>query len=200
MEVSELRKPTQKRAIQKKERILEYGFKLMCEKGLHNTDATQIAKYAGVSTGTVYQYFKDKKDIFLQGLKIYAETLMFPTDCLKDINFNTNNLHDEFKRIINTSINAHKISESAHEEIKSLQHIDKEVSEIFKSLEIKTTEILVESLKANNIKVDNIYERAHLILCWIDNLCHEIIYHKHKNMDYNKMTDIVIDSIINLLH
>ena len=32
----------------------------------------------------------------------------------------------------------------------------------------------------------------------IDNLCYEIIYHKHSDMDYDMMTDIVVDNIENL--
>ena len=33
----------------------------------------------------------------------------------------------------------------------------------------------------------------------IDNLCHEIVYHKHQDMDYKKMQEIVIESILNML-
>ncbi len=200
MEISDLRKPTQKRAIEKRNKILKYGFELMCEKGLYNTDAAQIAKHAGVSTGTVYQYFKDKKDIFVQGLKIYAESLMFPINNIKDKKLNVENLSNELKDIINLFIKSHKISKSAHEEIIALQHTDKEIGKIFRQQEINATETLVEILKQNNIIVDNIYERSHLILKWIDDLCHEIIFHKHKDMDYDKMTDIVIDSIIHILN
>ena len=32
----------------------------------------------------------------------------------------------------------------------------------------------------------------------IDNLCHEIIYHKHSEMNYDTMTDLVISTINNL--
>lgn len=32
----------------------------------------------------------------------------------------------------------------------------------------------------------------------IDNLCHETIYHKHNDMDYNLMTELVIENIKNL--
>ncbi len=200
MESTELRNPTQKRAIEKKEKILKYGFKLICEKGLHNTDAVQIAKYAGVSTGTVYQYFKDKKDIFLQGLKIYAEDLMFPINKIKGKKIDKNNLKVELKNIIDIFVKSHRISESAHEEVIALQHTDKEVSEIFKNLELKSTETLIEILEENNIVVDNINEKCHLILTWIDQLCHEIIYHKHENMNYEIMTNLVIEAIIGLLN
>ena len=157
MEISDLRNPTQKRAIEKRHKILEYGFKLICEKGLYNTDATQIAKYAGVSTGTVYQYFTDKKDIFIQGLKKYSETLMFPINKLKDKKLNKDNLSESFRNIIQLSIDSHKISESAHEEIIALQHTDKDVRKIFKEHEIKATETLVNLLEENNIKTYEIY-------------------------------------------
>lgn len=200
MESSELRKPTQKRAVEKKNKIIKYGFELICKNGFHNTDSAQIAKYAGVSTGTVYQYFTDKKDIFLQGLKIYAEDLMFPINEIKDKKINKEHLPNELKNIIQSSVKTHKISESAHEEIIAMQHTNEEVAAIFKDQELKATNNLVQVLKENNIVVDNIYERAHLILKWIDDLCHEIAFHKHKNMDYDKMTDLVISSIVNLLN
>ena len=32
----------------------------------------------------------------------------------------------------------------------------------------------------------------------IDNLCHEVIYHEHDNMNYDIMTNLVIENIINL--
>ena len=199
MESSELRTPTQKRAVEKKEKIIKYGFELICKNGFYNTDSAQIAKYAGVSTGTVYQYFTDKKDVFLQGLKIYAENLMFPINGIKDKKIDKENLPNELRNIIESSVKTHKISQSAHEEIIAMQHTDTEVGKIFKEQELQATENLVHFLKENNIIVDNIYERAHLILKWIDDLCHEIAFHKHKDMDYDKMTDLVIQSIINLL-
>ena len=38
MAQSELRQPVQKRAIAKKQKILECGFNLICEKGYYNVD------------------------------------------------------------------------------------------------------------------------------------------------------------------
>ena len=32
----------------------------------------------------------------------------------------------------------------------------------------------------------------------IDNLCHEIIYHKHDTIDYNVVTNLVIENIKDL--
>ena len=60
MKINEIREPIQKRSIEKKEKIIKSGFELICEKGYYNTNTAEIAKAAGVSTGIVYQYFKDK--------------------------------------------------------------------------------------------------------------------------------------------
>ena len=199
MGTQEIRNPIQKRSIEKKQNIIKYGFELICQKGYHNTNTAEIAKAAGVSTGIVYQYFNDKRDIFLQGIEQYSRSLLFPINEILSKNTKKFDLETEFNNVIKTLIKNHKLSESAHEEIYSLQHSDPEVAQIFFNQEIEATNKLIEVLESNNIKTDNINEKAHLIISMIDNLCHETVYHKHKNMDYEVMKSIVIQTIINLL-
>lgn len=199
MNQSELRKPIQKRAIEKKQKILENGFILICEKGYHNVDCVEIAKNTGVSTGTVYQYFTDKRDIFLQGLKNYSKLLLFPILEYKDKKLHYDDISTFIRNIIANAIKHHKMSSTAHEEIMSMRHSDPEVNEIFQEYELEATEVLAQILKSNDLKITDIYEKSHLIITWIDDLCHEIIYHKHDNLNYDKMTDIVIDSVLHLL-
>ena len=191
----EIRNPIQKRSIEKKQNIIRYGFELICEKGYHNTNTAEIAK----ATGIVYQYFNDKRDIFLQGIEQYSKSLLFPINEVLSKNSENFDLETEFNNVIKTLIKNHKLSEAAHEEIYALQHSDPEVAKIFFNQEIEATNKLIEVLESNNIKTDNINEKAHLIISMIDNLCHETVYHKHKNMDYDAMKSIVIKSIINLL-
>ena len=61
------------------------------------------------------------------------------------------------------------------------------------------TNKIVQLLLESGIKVDNINEKVHVAIGMIDNLCHEIVYHKHKQLDYDKMIDIVISSICNMI-
>lgn len=195
----EIREPIQKRSIEKKQKIIKYGFDLICEKGYHNTNTAEIAKAAGVSTGIIYQYFNDKRDIFLQGIEQYAKSLLFPINEFSTRKIEQNNFKNELKNIINKSLKNHKISESAHEEIYALQHSDPEVAEIFLKQEIEATNKLVSILEKNNISTNNLKEKSHLIISLLDNLCHEVVYHKHEDMDYDAMINIVIETIINLL-
>ena len=78
MNENEIREPIQKRSIEKKERIIKCGFDLICEKGYYNTNTAEIAKKANVSTGIVYQYFKDKHDILIAGIEKYASHIFYP--------------------------------------------------------------------------------------------------------------------------
>ena len=61
----EIRQPIQQRSIDKKERIIKAAYELFSSEGYHGTITSDIAKKAGVSTGIVYGYFKDKRDILV---------------------------------------------------------------------------------------------------------------------------------------
>ena len=58
---------------------------------------------------------------------------------------------------------------------------------------------LLGMLKNNGFEKDNLKERVHIVIGIIDNLCHEIVYHKHNKLDYDVMTDLVVDSIVDIL-
>lgn len=196
----EIREPIQKRSIEKKERIIEKGFKLICDKGYYNINTNDIAKAANVSTGIVYQYFKDKHDILIDGIKKYADELFFPLiNIPEDAIINKNDLKKHLKTMINEHIKGHTLSHNAHQEIMSMYYTDSEINEIFNSKELKMTNRITKLLLNSGFKAENIAEKVHLSINTIDNLCHEIVFHKHKDLDYDKMIDIVINFICNIL-
>lgn len=200
MSESDIREPIQKRSIEKKERIIKYGFDLICEKGYYNTNTAEIAKAAGVSTGIVYNYFKDKHDILLEGLQRYANNIFNPMlDFSSDIEINKNNIKDVLKNMISSFVENHKLSQSAHEEITAMTHSDKDVAKFFHEHEMNMTNSMAELLLKNNFNPPNLSERVHIAINLIDDLCHEIVYHKHSSMNYDIMINLVIDSIINLI-
>ncbi len=198
--MSDNRIPTQKRSIEKRNRIIEKGFELICEKGYYNISTPDIAEAAGVSTGIIYQYFNDKKEIFIEGVKNYSNTIMFPMLTIlknKKIKFDTT--EHLLKDMIESFIKNHTISKKAHEELMAMSHLDDDVANIFKESELETTHKIVETLKYNNIELENPIEKIHIIIGIIENLCHEIVYHKHNKINYETMQDEVIKAIINLL-
>lgn len=193
-----IREPKQKRAIEKKGKIIEAGFKLICKNGYYNTNTMEIAKEAGVSTGIVYQYFKDKYDILILGIEKYSDDLFFPLLKKKNINFNKSNFEEVISDMIKNYINNHKISSVAHEEIMAMVHSDKKVAEYYYKREIEMTNSIRDILINNGFSDNNLYEKVHIMIGLIDNLCHEVIYHKHSGMDYDIMTSLVINNIKSL--
>lgn len=198
--MKEIRVPTQKRSIEKRNRIIEKGFELMCEKGYYNISTPDIAEYAGVSTGIIYQYFTDKKDIFIDGVKQYSNNIMFPMiDVLKENKINLENITNLLEIMIDKFIKTHTISKKAHEELVAMSHLDDDIAEIFKNSEFEMTEKIVELLKNNDINIENMREKVHIIIGIVENLCHEIVYHKHSKINYDIMKSEVINIITKML-
>ena len=198
--MSEIRMPKQKTAIEKRDRIIEKGFELMCEKGFYNTSTPDIAKYANVSTGIIYQYFNDKKDIFIEGVKNYSNSIMFPMiSTLENEKINLKDIEKLLNKMIDSLIKSHNISKKAHSEIDAMTHLDEDISEIFKNSEFEMTKKIVKFLENNNIFLENSLEKVHIVYGIIDNFCHEVVYHKHYEIDYDKMKEEVIKIIKNIL-
>jgi AcrR family transcriptional regulator len=199
MSENEIREPIQKRSIEKKDKIIKAGFDLICEKGYYNTNTAEIAKAAGVSTGIVYNYFKDKHDILIEGIKLYASDIFYPMLNIENEKFDKTNIEKTFFNMINSFIENHKLSQTAHEEIMSMVHSDNEIAEFFHEYEMQTTKLFTEILIQNGFNKEYLFEKVHVALGLIDNLCHEIIYHKHENMNYKKMIEIVVNTIENMI-
>lgn len=181
--------PKQKRSIEKRNKIIEKGFELICKNGFYNTNTNDIAKYANVSTGIVYQYFNDKKEIFLEGINLYYNSIMFP---ILDVLESKNNLDDIIDEIINKFLLKHTLSKNAHEEIIALSHLDEDVSKIFHEKELEMTNKTIKFLNSLNINLNNKKEKVHIIIGIIENLCHSIIYHDDDCFNYDEMKKEVI--------
>lgn len=195
----ETRIPKQKRSLEKYDKIIDTGWDLISKKGYHNTNTAEIAKKANISTGIVYQYFKDKHEILIEGIKRYGDEVFYPM-----IKINSNqkikSIEDFFKKVIKEYINDHKISKNAHEEIMSMVHNDNEIRDYYYKREMELTNYIYDLLIDNKVKKENLKEKVHIIIGMIDNLCHEVVYHKHKELDYEVMTDLVIKNITKILN
>ena len=199
MAETEIREPIQKRSIETKDKIIKAGFDLICNDGYYKTNTSKIAKKAGVSTGIIYQYFKDKRDIFLSGLDKYADDIFYPMLNMPNISFSKDDLPNIMKNMIKRYISNHKLSAIAHEEITAMTHSNKDVAFYFHKKEMEMTNKISNILVENGFSISNINEKVHIVIGLIDNLCHEIVYHKHKELDYNIMTDVVVNEIVNIL-
>ena len=70
--VARQKKMADKRADDKRQRILIGAIKVFSSKGFHGSKVSDIAREAGVADGTIYLYFKNKDDILIQ---LFEESL-----------------------------------------------------------------------------------------------------------------------------
>lgn len=198
--MGKVREPIKKNSIAKKNKIIADGFELICKQGYHNVSCVDIAKYCHVSTGIIYQYFKDKRDIFIEGVKIYSDKIMFPIiKSIKDEHINKNNLEELINKIIKETIKQNTITKKAHQELMSMSCLDEEVADIFQNKEIEVSHYFIDILRANGFNNEHLHEKVHLIINLIDNLSHEIVYHKHEHINYDEMIRETVKIIVIIL-
>ena len=200
MDEVKIREPIQKRSIEKKEKIIKVGFDLICEKGYFNISTPDIAKAAGVSTGIVYNYFQDKRDIFIEGIKKYSNSILFPMlEILQMDKIKKTEMKNIIDKMIQIFIEKHTISKSAHEEMIAMSHLDTQIDEIFKNSELEMTNKVAEILRENGFTTSFLEEKVHISMGLIENLCHEIVYHNHPNLNQDVMKEQVIEIVEKLL-
>lgn len=190
----EIREPRQERSIEKKNRIIRAGYELFAEVGYYNTNTAEIARRAGVSTGIVYGYFRDKKDILTAVLEIYMEKICRPIFAMFE-GISTKGIDELIPKILDSVIIAHRDYAKIHEALHSMTHTDEEVNAAFIRLEDEITSRLEIALSEAGIVLDAPRERIHFAMDIIQSFAHEYVYDHHEYIDYARMREIVTGTL-----
>ncbi len=193
-----VREPRQERSIEKKNRIIDAGYQLFSEVGYYGTNTAEIAKRANVSTGIVYGYFQDKRDILISVLELYIGKVFEPILKLFDKLSAPLNYAHILPNIIDLIIKTHKKHAKIHEVLHSLSSTDEVVSSEFLALEDSLTNKINDKLISLGEKKDNLKEKIHFAMNIIQSFSHEYVFDKHEYIDYFVMREMVISTLINL--
>lgn len=193
-----IREPKQQRSIEKKERIIKAAYELFSENGYYSTVTSDIAKRAGVSTGIVYGYFTDKRDILFYVLQNYiCETATPIIEYLCALSEGTS-LPKIIENVIGLTECIHKKNANLHNILHSLAVVDTAINEEFLSLEKDITLSATEKFTELGYDTKNLREKIHIAMNLIQSYVHEAIYDKHDYIDYDAMKEQVIDILTNL--
>lgn len=179
----EIRVPVQKRSIEKRNNIINTAKKIFNDKGYFNTTTAEIAKEAGLATGSLYAYFKDKKDIFLEVSELYIN------DIYNNTVENLNKIKDKkeltllIETIINSVLENHKFSPKFHQEMTMLAYTDDEIKAYYYQQQEIQINKFMEILNEYNLNFPNKKEKMFLAHSLIEEMCHEIIYNEKSNLD-----------------
>ncbi len=196
----EVRQPRQERSIEKKNKIIEAGYQLFSEVGYYGTNTAEIAKRAGVSTGIVYGYFQDKRDILICVLEEYINKAFAPFFRLFEKITQPVDFRSLISNMIEQTIKTHKKNRKIHEVLHAMESTDEAVNAQFIALEDKITADIADKLCALGIKIENPLEKIHFAMDVIQSFSHEYIFDKHEYLDYFVMKDMVVDILVKLFN
>ena len=135
--------------------------------------------------------FKGRDLIF----SIFLASMMIPGEVLIVTNFKTIST----LKMIDSYIKTHTIKKEPHEELMAMSCLDKDIANIFNDREMLLTMKVSSILIKGGFNDKNIEEKVHLLIGIIDNYCHEVVYHKHKDLNYDVMKEELLDIIVNFL-
>ena len=130
---------------------------------------------------------------------MYMMYIFYPMFRLGNIKISKDNFSNVISKMIDDYVSDHKISKDIHEEILAMSHLDFEVASYFNEREMNLTNELYDLLINAGINEENLLEKIHIMIGMIDNFCHEIVFHEHNELDYEKIKTIITKSISNLI-
>ena len=195
-----VRQPQQERSIEKKNRIIEAGYQLFSEVGYYGTNTAEIAKRAGVSTGIVYGYFQDKRDILICVLELYINKVFDPFLRLFDKLTPPIDFEILIPKLIEQAIKTHKNNRKIHEALHSLASSDEAVNAQFIALEDNITLKISDKLSKLEVTIDNPLEKIHFAMDIIQSFSHEYVFDKHDYIDYFVMKEMVVKILKDLFN
>ena len=210
MSDKEIRVPKQKRSIEKKQRIKAAAIKLMSEKGYHSTSSNEIAKEAGVSIGTFYSYYKDKKDLYKELVADIYNVVLTPMNLSTESEYGTDKITGPFDNLDNLSIEetvylyietvfkGHEYETAFQREIASLSEQSDEFREIEMVHKKKLTKMFTSVLSAykDELKIKDLKTASYLILTTVEAAVHDTLFHnggKNKKAVIRELTAMIVN-------
>lgn len=199
MKDCKIKEPKQARSIEKKNRIIETGFRLFCEKGFYHTNTAEIAEAAGMSTGILYRYFPNKKAILTEAVQRCSQTILDNT--LKELTAisSLSDLDHYLDPLIDSFVDMHIRFARAHQEMEAMSGADPDIAMILIRFEADLTDHFSDAFQAMDNGIAYPREKIHLIFHMIEDYCHEVAFHHHEHLDYTVMKRLLLESIRSLI-
>lgn len=186
-----IKSPSQGRAINTRNAIIEVAKKLFHKNGYKKTNTIIIAKEAKVSVGIVYSYFNDKKELF----EIWLNELLSKSDDYFYNQFRLKEYDVELSLIIKNILE--KVSDEFFSSPivyeKNIPYVNKTLSIFFNKME----NLFVKACNDTGVFIKNSEEVTHIILNLIYDYNNDLKNYKgNKEILKNKYIQIIC-SLIN---
>ena len=195
-----LRTPKQQRSVATRDRIMKAAFALFAQKGIHGTNSKEIVEKAGVSIGSFYSYFKNKKSLLLEMLEDYLDrhflAIWKPIE-----NITVNEMgRDDIKLLIESVFAAYGISPEFHRQTHALRYSDTDINRVYeheRNREVTQMRYLLENNK-DRMRVSDQEAAAIVIHNAVESVAHTVKFIGAKIDDHRLMNELA-DMIYNFL-
>lgn len=199
METKEVRIPRQKRSIEKKEKIINAAYKIFIEKGFYNINTADIAKEAGFSTGTVYAYFSDKKDILVTCLYQFGDTLTQEI-CAKIESLSASeDILEIAKNVLYIFVNNFSLKKQIHDEVMSLQYRDEDVKKYFAHESKTMMKAVASQLDKCGYVFKNEREQSFLLFQMVKGIEDELLFNNSPDINQEILIEECARTIVSML-
>ena len=197
--MTEIRQQIKRTSIEKKQKIINAGLQVFSEKGYYNTTTAEIAQIAGVSTGIVYNYFKDKKDILLQALQVCFENTFKPIlNALNQCPFRCD-VEGSIRKFVLICLQAHNTENKfAHREIMGMCMLDQDAGALLNQKENNVINAIIKALSDNGITAPNITAKIKILYHIIRDFCHTAIFENHSENYINTVLNEILEIAKNM--
>ncbi|MFZ5563214.1 MAG: TetR/AcrR family transcriptional regulator [Thermodesulfobacteriota bacterium] len=152
--MSAVRIPRQQRSLETRKKIEKAALGLFSRKGIHGTNSKEIAQKAGVSTGSFYSYFKNKKQLLLEILEdflnqtyavIWKDLGSYTTDALT---------RDNIRSIITNVFAAYDMAPRFLSQTHALRYSDPDINRVYERERRREVEQIMALIEANKDRLN----------------------------------------------
>jgi len=120
--------PQEIRKMETRKKLLDAGITLFSANGYYKTNSKEIAKLAGVSIGSFYSYFEDKKILLKEILNYYIDQTM----SLEENQDEKSQIKEmDYDLFVRNMILRHEFSEGFFQQVTLLANTDEEIEKIY---------------------------------------------------------------------
>ncbi len=187
--------PQQKRSIETKKRIFMAAKVEFAKNGFHGTNAKAIATAAGVSVGSFYSYYEDKKELFMEIFSEHIEEKIVRT--LSEFQFDPNHPKMSVYRLIKAMLDEHEPYPQFHREVLAMRYSDPEVEAVFNQLDqhsLAHVERFIEQFR-DKLRITDIKTAARVISAAVEEIICSI-----KIFGDDQAADRLIDGLADMIH
>ena len=179
----QVRKPKQKRSLEKMELIRSSARTLFSEKGYFSTTTNEIARRAGISIGTLYSYYRDKTDIYEDLVREHYEKSAERT---AEANFPADlSPRQTIYLMLAAAMQAHLVNTAFQKEMAALSSQSEELRAIEQKYRGNISQSLAMMLAGyrDYYRISDFHTAAMLIQTSLEAVIHETVFYPN---DYNK--------------